>query len=149
MVEGVDAKIARAQEHVDALHSEAGVFFQRTKKNFVLKSNEQEAWIVHWIDNPFPPIRLGVLLGECVFNMRSALDNLVCGLVRTKDPRAECKGTQFPICVTQKCWNDHWRKYLKGVEPEAQRDDQGSTAMFPEFVGAGQRPIERLERPLQ
>jgi hypothetical protein len=120
-MEGVDAKIARAKEHLDALHAEAGVFFKTTKKNFVLKSNEREAWIVHWVDDPFPPIRLGVLLGECVFNMRSALDNLVCGLVRTKDPTAECKGTQFPICATRKCWNDHWRKYLKGVEPAAQQ----------------------------
>ena len=127
------------------MHREAGVFFQTTKKNFVLKSNEQEAWIVHWVDDPFPPIRLGVLLGECVFNMRSALDNLVCGLVRTKDPNAECKGTLFPICATPICWKDHWQKYLKGVEPAAAADDQGSTAMFPATVVAGQRPIERPE----
>ena len=120
-MESVDAKIARAKEHLDTLHSEAGAFFQATKKNFVLKTNGQEAWIVHWVDDPFPPIRLGVLLGECVFNLRSALDNLVCGLIRTKDAQAPCKGTQFPICSSVDVWEKNSPKYLKGVEPAAQQ----------------------------
>jgi hypothetical protein len=120
-MESVDAKIARAKEHLDSLYTDAGVFFEMTKRNFVLKSNGQEAWIVHWVEDSFPPIRLGVLLGECVYNMRSALDNLVCGLIRTKGARVACKGTQFPICSTAKSWNDNWQKDLKGVEPAAQR----------------------------
>jgi len=75
-MESVDAKMVRAKEHLDTLHAEAGVFFESTKRNFILKSNGQEAWIVHYIEGSTPPIRLGVLLGECVFNIRSALDNL-------------------------------------------------------------------------
>ena len=89
-MESVDAKIARAKEHLDTLHREADAFFETTKRNFVLKTEGRAAWIVYWVDDPFPPIRLGVLLGECVFNMRSALDNLVCGLIRTKDGFAAC-----------------------------------------------------------
>jgi len=84
-MESVDAKMVRAKEHLDTLHAEAGVFFESTKRNFILKSNGQEAWIVHYIEGSIPPIRLGVLLGECVFDIRSALDNLVCGLIRTAD----------------------------------------------------------------
>ena len=120
-MESVDAKIARAKEHLDALHGEAGAFFETTKRNFVLKTDGRAAWIVYWVDDPFPPIRLGVLLGECVFNMRSALDNLICGLIRTKDGFAACKGTQFPICSTQQIWETTWQKYLKGVESAAQQ----------------------------
>jgi len=120
-MESVDAKLSRAKEHLDTLYAEAGVFFKTTKRNFVLKTNGREAWIVHWIEDSFPPIRLGVLLGECVYNMRSALDNLVCGLIRTRDPLAACKGTQFPIRTNAKTWNNNWEKDLKGVEPAAQR----------------------------
>jgi hypothetical protein len=97
------------------------LFFEITKRNFILKSNGREAWIVHYIEGAIPPIRLGVLLGECVFNIRSALDNLVCGLIRTADSHALCKGTQFPICSAQEQWERNWQKYLKGVEPAAQR----------------------------
>ena len=64
--------------------------------NFILKTDRHEAWIVHYIEDSIPPIRFGVLLGECVFNIRSALDNLVCGLIRTADSHAPCKNTQFP-----------------------------------------------------
>jgi hypothetical protein len=97
-MESVDAKMVRAREHLNTLHAEARVFFETTTRNFILKSDGREAWIVHYIEGSIPPIRLGVLLGECVFNIRSALDNLVCGLIRTADSYAPCKGTQFPIC---------------------------------------------------
>ena len=120
-MESVDAKMTRAKEHLDTLYAEAGVFFKGTKRNFILKSNGKEAWIVHYIEGSIPPIRLGVLLGECVFNMRSALDNLVCGLIRTADSHAPCKGTQFPICSAPKDWEKAWQNYLKGVEPAAQK----------------------------
>jgi hypothetical protein len=119
-MESVDAKMVRAKEHLDTLHAEARVFFEITKRNFILKSNGREAWIVHYIEDAIPPIRLGVLLGECVFNIRSALDNLVCG-IRTADSHAPCKVTQFPICSAQEQWERNWQKYLKSVEPTAQK----------------------------
>jgi hypothetical protein len=51
-MESVDAKMVRAKEHLDTLHAEAGVFFESTKQNFILKSNGQEAWIVHYTRVP-------------------------------------------------------------------------------------------------
>jgi hypothetical protein len=96
-MESVDAKMVRAKEHLDTLHTEAGVFLESTKRNFILKSNGQGAWIVPYIEGSIPPIRLGVLLGECVFNIRSALHNLVCGLIRTADSHAPCKVPNSPF----------------------------------------------------
>jgi hypothetical protein len=49
-MESVDAKMVRAKEHLDTLHAEAGVVFESTNRNFILKSNGQEAWIVHYIE---------------------------------------------------------------------------------------------------
>jgi hypothetical protein len=100
------------------LYSEAGAYFETTKHHFILKSNGHAAWIVHYTEGAIPPIRFGVLFGECVFNMRSALDNLVCGLIRTKDLHAACKG-KFPICSTEELWDKNRQKHLKGVEPAA------------------------------
>jgi hypothetical protein len=120
-MESVDAKMDRAKEHLDTLYAEAGIFFESTKRHFILKTDGHAVWIVHYIEDSIPPIRLGVLLGECVFNIRSALDNLVCGLIRAKDSHVPCKGTQFPITSTEEQWEKHWQKYLKGVEPAAQK----------------------------
>jgi hypothetical protein len=120
-MESVYAKMARAKEHLDTLHAEARVFFESTTRKFILKSNGREAWIVHYIEDSIPPIRLSVFLGECVFNIRSALDNLVCGLIRKADSHAPCKGTQFPIYSAHGQWEKNWQKQLKGVEPAAQK----------------------------
>ena len=46
-MESADAKMVRANEHLDALHAEASMFFKTTKRHFILKSTEREAWIVH------------------------------------------------------------------------------------------------------
>lgn len=121
-MESVDAKMIRAKEHLDTLYAEARLFFKCTKRNFILKSNRKEAWLVHYIEDSIPPIRLGVLLGECVFNMRSALDNLVCGLIRMGDSHASCESSQFPICSAPELWEKALqRRRLNGVEPAAQK----------------------------
>ena len=56
-MESVDAKIVRAKEHLGTLHAEAGVFFEITKRNFILKSNGREAWIVHYVTTSRVPSR--------------------------------------------------------------------------------------------
>jgi len=66
-IESVDAKMVRAKEHLDTLHAEAGVFFESTKRNFILKSNGQEAWIVHYIE--------GSILGAFSANLWRRLMN--------------------------------------------------------------------------
>ena len=80
-MESVDAKMVRARNTSTPSMLKL-VCSSNTKRDLILKSNGQEAWIVHYIEDSVPPIRLGVLLGECVFNIRSALDNLVCGLIQ-------------------------------------------------------------------
>src|SRR5262245_55640790 len=110
-MESVDAKISRAHEHLDTLEREIRVFLESTKHNFVVKVDEKHAQmeIVYWVDDPYPPIRFSALVGDCVFNMRSALDHMVCGLIRTKNPGSSCAGRSFPICTDR-------NEYLKTKE---------------------------------
>src|SRR5882672_10110363 len=92
-MESASAKIARAREHFHALDHEIIEFIKATKRHFVFKVNEERtvAWIVSSVEEPHPPIRISVMVGDCLFNMRSALDNLVCGLVRRQDdPASTC-----------------------------------------------------------
>lgn len=80
-MESADAKFSRAREHLDILNLKSSAFFESTKRIFQRMTNEQRAWIVYHIQDSFPPVRLGVLLGECLCNRWSALDNLICGLI--------------------------------------------------------------------
>lgn len=122
-MESVDAKIARAHEHFADFGRAAREYHDSIKRNFVLKCNHErtEHWIVYWVDDPFPPMRLSTLIGDCVFNMRSALDNLVCGLIRAQVPAAKCAGTRFPIQLERTSYvhDVEGLQVLKGVPPDA------------------------------
>jgi hypothetical protein len=56
-----------------------------------------------------------------VLNAKCGLGNLICGMIRTTDSHAPCKDSQFPICSTKEQWEKNSQKYLKGVEPGAQK----------------------------
>ena len=54
-MESVDAKMDRAKEHLDTLYAEAGIFFESTKRHFILKTDGHAVWIVHYIEDSIPP----------------------------------------------------------------------------------------------
>jgi len=66
-----------------------------------------------------PPIRLSSIVGDCIHNMRAALDNLVCGLALTLDPACNCKDTKFPFTENESDWTANSPIRLRGVPPEA------------------------------
>jgi hypothetical protein len=98
-LEGCDAKVRRAREHLDALYAEIGAFIEsepheivsefdaetltRTFALRVLKEPDETAW--------------AVLLGDFVHNLRSALDHLIWQLVLLNSAKPGDQN-QFPIC---------------------------------------------------
>lgn len=118
-MESVDAKIARAGEHLNSLTTEIFAALRAENRKAIVKANDNAAWLVYFVEDHIPPIRISTLVGDCIFNLRSALDNLVCGLVRTRKPHARCVGTRFPIYSDPDNWQENWRNDLKGVSREA------------------------------
>jgi hypothetical protein len=120
-MESVDAKIVRAHELFEVLDKEISEFVETARPHIERMVNQEytETWLVFWVDDPFPPIRLSVLIGDCLHNLRSALDNLVCGLVRTRDQASSCAGRQFPIFTDPTNYLAHRKKMLRGVPKEA------------------------------
>lgn len=98
---GVVAKLNRAKEQFDVLRTEMGGFSDRDPKpHFSRGYFDMNTW--EWIERfqvrEPPPLRWGVMLGECVHNLRSALDHLVCQLTLLDGGTMEdCAQTQFPI----------------------------------------------------
>jgi hypothetical protein len=123
-MESADAKLARAYEHFETYNTAAAEFVRSVERNIVQKVNSKTGakWLVFWEADQFPPIRLSAIVGDVVFNLRCALDHIVCGLVRKADQTAECEKLGFPICTTEKAFNDAIKaKRLVGVSVEAVR----------------------------
>ena len=116
----VDAKLDRAHEHLDIIDREIENFIKGTRHTFVPKTNPHtnEAWIVWWMDEPsHPPLSISVEIGEFLYNLRSALDNLVCALVRNQKNDASCSGNGFPIHINCDTFDAEAPRSLKGVPP--------------------------------
>lgn len=116
-MESFDAKIARAEEHLDILKSEIQDFVKLIKHKAYVKTNpaNNTAWIVYHTLNSSPPIRIGTIIGDCVHNMRSALDNLICGLIRVHYSSHDCVNRQFPIATTTERWTNRRTDHTEGV----------------------------------
>ncbi len=120
-MESVDAKLARAHEHLGALESSVAEYLQNIKRTLILKVDPQNnVNLMYWVDDPYPPMRLSTILGDCVHNARSALDNLVCALVRISAPASSCSDAKFPIQLNVADWNDS-AVALKGIPNEARK----------------------------
>jgi len=90
-------KLERAKEHLDALNTELTVFYQRNPYTLVKKVNPKNGRQVFGAElSEEPPVRLGILAGDAVHNMRSALDWLVCELSLLNKAKT-LKGIEFPI----------------------------------------------------
>ncbi len=98
-MESTDAKLRRAYEHLEAYEREAIAFAEHARPTFIRKTNIErtEHWLVYYTADPFPPMRLSTIIGDCLYNMRSALDSLVYGLILKSDPAADIDRIQFPI----------------------------------------------------
>lgn len=98
---GVVAKVNRAKAEFDVLRTEMGGFSERDPQpHFSRGYFDMDTW--EWIERfqvrEPPPLRWGVMLGDCVHNLRSALDHLVCQLTLLDGGTMDdCAQTQFPI----------------------------------------------------
>ncbi len=122
-MEGVDAKIRRAEEHLGAFTREAAQYLATARPRIIRKTNVErtEHWLVLYTEDPIPPIELSVLIGDFLYNLRSALDHLVCGLVLKNAPMSECSKNEFPVFKTATDYLKGSKRRLNGVPDEACR----------------------------
>lgn len=98
---GVVAKFNRSKQQFDVLRSEMKEFFELDPAPHDSRGYfDPETW--EWIERfqvrEPPPLRFGVVLGDCLHNLRSALDHLICQLTLLDGgTMADCTKTQYPI----------------------------------------------------
>jgi len=120
-MESADAKMIRAHENIEGIAREINEWCASIGVKMYLKTAPDipSPWLVVHATDYIPPIRLSILIGECVHNMRSAIDNLVCGLALTLKPTCKCRDLAFPLFKDQAEWDEKADKPLKGIPPAA------------------------------
>lgn len=96
---GAVEKFNRSSEHFDALRAEMGELFNRNPRpHFSVGAFDEASW--EWVERfqvrEPPPLRFGVILGDCVQNLRSVLDHTMWQ-VTLLDGGTPDNATQFPI----------------------------------------------------
>lgn len=98
-------KVERAIEHLQALDAAAERFGDehgRPGFQCVVEPNSQGTKILVRIDQPvtFPAVKWGIIIGDAVHCLRSALDQLVAGLWADETTNR----TRFPVCRSEREW---------------------------------------------
>jgi hypothetical protein len=118
---GPKLKIARAHEHLKALEREIQAF-ARSKPCAVVSDFDpktgEKFWRVQGDPAP-PPVTLSPIIGDALYNFRSALDHLVWQLIKANGKRPS-ERSAFPICKTAESFERHARLKIKGLAPGAQ-----------------------------
>jgi hypothetical protein len=98
-MESADAKMIRAHENIEGVARKLNEWFASIEVKIYLKTapDNPAPWLVVHVSDYIPPIRLSILIGECVHNRRSAVDNLVCGLALTLKSTSKCRDLAFPL----------------------------------------------------
>lgn len=112
---GVNAKLARAKEHLDEI-AQTMRRFDHLRCDIVPEESADGDLIVLVVRlSPQPPVQLSAMIGDCLFNIRSALDHLAWQL--TASPTQQ---TMFPICTTVDNFAQQVkRKRLDGMSDKA------------------------------
>lgn len=127
-MDGCRAKLARAQETLDALDVEAATFLSQDPSPFRLEKKHlngglEYAFVAY--GDPNPPLRFSVIAGEIIHHMRSSLDHLIHAIVAYNGLSPTIQH-QFPICSTENAFKRACdRGQIKGVGATARRLIQG------------------------
>lgn len=116
---GPREKVARAREHLDALEANISEFLDSKPYDTPFEFDAKSGFYVFKLKvlKEGFPIRWPVIVGEAVYNLRSALDQLLWQLY----PGGRPKNPLFPIYDDEIDFLYHSRRLLKAIDPAAQQ----------------------------
>ncbi|MBJ7594491.1 MAG: hypothetical protein JF886_06435 [Candidatus Dormibacteraeota bacterium] len=125
---GVRLKIERAKFQCDALENEIKAWVESQRSHVAFEHERDTGWhrlIVRMDADPDPPPMWGVIVGEIIHDLRSALDHTVWELVIANKGRPERNRNQFPIFSHPPKRVADYTKCVRGVDPRAQAIIEG------------------------
>jgi hypothetical protein len=106
---GVEVRLERAHEHIDALNHEARMFMMELPSPYGHAIPEKAVDGIYSVCARIfrpPPVRLGVLAADAAHNLRAALDMIAWELAfkGPNPPSEDDRQTGFPICTSLESW---------------------------------------------
>jgi hypothetical protein len=121
-LEGVDAKIARAKRHLAELKSELEDVLNPNAQRFEFEAESGTGKHVYRVYGvPAIDHQWSTAVGDCLFNLRSALDHLAWQLVLLDGAGEPGKRTQFPI--RESPFNKNGDRVPTQLRPSVSRQD--------------------------
>jgi hypothetical protein len=120
-IDDIRSKVERAGEHVADLKSEIGRFFATEPYARAIKDDPQTGERVCYLSVcKDVPLRVSIIAGDAIHNIRSALDYLAYQLVRVgSGSPGPFASVYFPISESALELEDAIQRKLKGARPEA------------------------------
>ncbi len=150
LLTGVREKVIRARQHLKTFNAQVAAW-QRTSPHGIRRQYEDHipeksgrpglTWRA-WVNNP-PPVRLSIIAGDVIHNLRSALDHLAWALVLENGGEPNDEGrpkTQFVIRTKPRI------KY--GTQPLVIATKSGSISPAAQCIIEAVQPHDRPEKPL-
>lgn len=119
LLSGPKVKLSRAKGHLKEFEQIARDYFD-TYEDISHSDAETGERVVMVRVREKPPDELSVIVGDIVHNLRSALDQLICGLVRANQKQVSY-GNGFPISSSKKKFDSNKVGKLRNVTPKAHR----------------------------
>ena len=119
-LDGVAAKLARAEHGIDQLSQELSNFCARLRDNTTMVERPDLARIQLEFHGPTPtlPLAYSIYLGEIAYNLRSALDHLIWQLALA-NYKLPTRSNEFPIFSDKQKYKSAAKRKLVGVSNES------------------------------
>jgi hypothetical protein len=134
-------RLDRATEHLESVKSQERIWRQGNPCRVWTQTDIQSSHKLVWAEvlKP-PPITLAPIVGDCLHNLRSALDNLVYELALAhkgaKMSKSIADDSGFPIFKTSGRFDKYGKPMIRGIHPDARA-----------FI-EGLQPYNRGNRPI-
>jgi hypothetical protein len=123
LLDSVDAKLFRADAQARSIADDVAAWVAGKPVLTNMERREDDLGIRLIVDGfkpELPAMELGLRVGECIHNLRSALDNLAYALARLRqDPPANPRRISFPIYLDQREFERSTRSTLSQLPDEA------------------------------
>lgn len=119
-LEGPSLKIERAKKHLGDLESAIERFFKTNPYKVLIKDNSESGYREHKVVRADDlPTELAIISGDCIHNLRSALDHLIWQLVLANGGKPEDLRTAFPVWRSQADFESGRPGDATGISDEA------------------------------
>ena len=111
-------KVSRAQAHFDALNAEVSSFLSTSPYAVTLQDDLETKGVIAYVEAlQEPPRSWGVVTGDCVHNLRTALDYLISAIVKAEGGTPG-ERNEFPIAYDAGYYANTKGTKLAGVPDE-------------------------------